>query len=221
MIHNQEKVLDAAHQALAQGRSLVFDLDNTLYPEIDYLSQAYQAFARQLAPEYGFDPEQAAGFLLEGLRQGRRSTLLQDFQMACQPQLRAQKTPDPERCRETLFWCLREKTPDRELVAFPWAEELFADPQRRASFALITNGNPRQQKNKVRHLPLLSGIAPEQIVFANLYAPKPAIDAALKLAEVMELRDPVYFGDSDSDRVFAQQAGFFFVHVDYRFDEQN
>lgn len=209
MIYNEDAVLAAALAAAASNRTVIFDLDNTLYRELDFLVQAYRLFAVGIAEAHQRDRSEIEAYLTKGLIEGRRSALVQDFAAAFDLPV--------EPCLTLLLNCLRERSLAEDLQLFRWADRFFDLAPDMAQVAIITNGNPRQQANKIAHLRRLSSlIAPERIIYANEHAPKPAIDSASALRKVMELRNALYLGDTETDCTFANAAGFDFFRVDFR-----
>jgi len=59
------------------ARAVLFDLDDTLYPERRYALSAFRHLSRTLAVLPGVDAKQALATLVRSLRQGRRDTALQ------------------------------------------------------------------------------------------------------------------------------------------------
>lgn len=209
MICNEEAVLETALEAASADRTVIFDLDNTLYRELDYLAQAYRLFAEETAEAHGLDRGEIETYLTDGLIEGRRSTLVQDFAAAFDIAV--------EPCLNRLLACLRERPLPEDLRLFAWADRFFDAAPDNSQIAIITNGHPRQQANKIAHLRRLSSLmVPEHIIYANDHAPKPAIDSAVALGRAMGLRDALYIGDSEIDAIFAAAAGFDFCRVDFR-----
>lgn len=208
MISNADLALHTALDAHRAGRSVIFDLDNTLYSELSFLDQVYEAFARSITVGSQIDEQKLASFMKKRLRAGMRSTLLQDIcERFCLPL---------EVCRLQLFDQLREKSLPHPLALFTWAEAFLREVPDFRNCAIITNGNVLQQQNKLAHLPQLSRVPRTKIIFANLYAAKPAIDAARHVEDIMDCINPLYIGDSVSDSTFAENAGWGFFRVNFQ-----
>ena len=213
MILNANDAIKIGLLCIHNKRTMIFDLDNTLYPESSFLSRAYFSFASMVADnDVGFR-DSLLNFIRIQFNKGRRGTLLQDI---CDKyNLSFIET------RDRLFYCLRHKTFDESLSVYPWVDLLFSLIEDFGNVALITNGNPCQQRLKIYHLPLLKKIPKSNHIFANQYKPKPLPDSAIYLKSIINLNGPLYFGDSHVDAAFAKSAEWDFFHVKSNFDQIN
>jgi putative hydrolase of the HAD superfamily len=158
--------------------AVVFDLDDTLYPERDFVRSGLQAADRWLAAERG-----VAGLLDHAWRRfaaGERGRLfdqaLADLGLAAEPALIA-----------ALVGAYRDHRPAIALA--PGIGELLDSLRRRGPLALLTDGWHRTQRRKVEALGLERWCRP--IVYTDLWGrehwkPSPkgflAIQAELGLA---------------------------------------
>ena len=79
MISNEESLLKFALQASNQGRTVVFDLDNTLYPEDSFLELAYHNFSAEISLLFGLDHGVLHAYMMNCIQIGLRNNLLQNI----------------------------------------------------------------------------------------------------------------------------------------------
>ena len=124
-------------------RALIFDLDDTLYPEIDFVVSGYQAVAGHAAATFGLDPDRLLANMVETLeQQGRKRVfpvLLESFP--------AITLSIPE-----LVALYRQHPPDIRL--YPGYPRLLENLACRYPLGIITDGWPQVQRQKVRALGL-------------------------------------------------------------------
>ena len=58
---------------------IIFDLDDTLYPEISYVKSGFLAVSNYLSLKYGFDESQTYSFFLKTLRKDGREGIFNKF----------------------------------------------------------------------------------------------------------------------------------------------
>lgn len=205
MILNANDAIKISMLWIHNKKTMIFDLDNTLYPESSFLSRAYFSFASLVANNDSILRDSLLGFINIQISSGRRGTLLQDI---CDKyKLSFDET------RDSLFYCLRYKKLDESLNVYPWVNKIFSLIEDFGNVAIVTNGNPSQQRLKISNLALLHKIPESNIIFANEFKPKPSPDAAMHLKSIINLNHPLYFGDSLVDAAFAKSAEWDFFHV--------
>lgn len=134
-------------------RSIVFDLDDTLYPERRFVLSGFAAVARHLEKQLGVPRRESFRALLGALRQGRRSWALQ----ALCDELGVAEAMVPR-----LVSVIRTHRPHLRLPVASAA--LLAALRPKWQIAVLTNGLPAVQARKIRAL----GLAPlvDHVVFA-------------------------------------------------------
>jgi putative hydrolase of the HAD superfamily len=169
-------------------RALVFDLDDTLYIEEDFVKSGYRAVAQRL-DEIGCCASEAAfEVMIETLEtQGR--------QMVFPALLEAQ--PSISLSIQDLVEIYRQHTPSIEL--FPGYMELLKQLRRTHKLGIITDGLPEVQKRKVLALGL-SG-AMDSILFTWEYGserqkPHPMPFSMMLDYLGVEPRAALYVGDN-------------------------
>jgi putative hydrolase of the HAD superfamily len=136
------------------NKLLIFDLDDTLYPEQSYVLSGYQAVAKALSSRSHVSEtdlfEFLKGYFQTAGRQGAFDALLQEFAIS-----------NVE--INSLVRLYRRHTPT--IVLEPHVRELLASLRQRFPLALITNGWVSTQKRKVAALGLESSF--DLILFAQ------------------------------------------------------
>lgn len=129
-------------------RGVFFDLDDTLYPERQYVMSGYRLIAEYLGEE------SYAGRLMEYFEDGKQAIdeLLSDIG----------RPEEKDKCIEIY----REQTPDIEL--YPGAEELIASLKERGiRVGIITDGRVSGQRNKLKALGLDELIGDENTIITD------------------------------------------------------
>ena len=124
-------------------RALVFDLDDTLYPEQDFLVSGYRAVARHIAGISGSAFEEVCAVIGD--------TLVQSGRRAVMPALCA-RFPGPAAGIDSLVAVYRGHDPDIRL--FPGCEGLLRRLRSSYRLGILTDGLPEVQQRKCRALGL-------------------------------------------------------------------
>lgn len=185
---------------MREATAVLFDLDDTLYPERRFALSGYAAVAAHVAAETGMPAGVLYRFLVRRFRKHGREGLLQAL-------CAAHAIPLAHVPR--LVDVIRVHTPRLRMPSLSKAvlRELRAQGHR---LVVVTNGLPSTQRAKVAAL----GVAPliDAVVYAQEHAPdgKPALvcfATALRRVEVAAAR-AVFVGDHpDKDVVGAAAAG--------------
>ncbi len=189
------------------GYSLViFDLDDCLYVETDFLFPAYQQIAQAVQQRFGVSSKLVFHFLsstfVEHGRKNLFNKLIDHFSLSsealalCLESLRSYSKPNSiflDQSCENLLTALARKT--------------------HISICVLTNGNVVQQKNKVASLKWNKLETQLRFYFANEIAPKPSPKAVhqILLDTTMNKENAVLIGDSDIDQETASNANIAFV----------
>lgn len=186
-----------------QERSLVFDMDNTVYRETDFLYRAYKNIAIEL---YGDSWELAYLFLCERFKERGRENLFNH--LLTEFPLRSGKAGVDECLR-----IMRSSIFPDSLPVYPWFSKFIAMVNKPYELRIITNGNSQQQKNKFLSLLFNREGVTASLVCANDYGGKPNAEAFFALKDCHQLRSPVYVGDSIIDYEFCRNTGIDFLDV--------
>jgi HAD superfamily hydrolase (TIGR01549 family) len=183
----------------------IFDLDNTIYNEEDYLFQAYAAIAARFAgliPSY--DKKQLSLKLKEIYEHQGREKLFDKFLLTF--------NIDNGYISECLD-ILRTFKPERPIEINRYAKHILLDlKDRNKKIFVLTNGNADQQKNKIKNISWEGLDKQINFVFADEIEPKPSAAGVLHILKLsgIEKAKVVFIGDSESDRSCARNSG-----VDY------
>ena len=127
---------------MATYRAIVLDLDDTLYPEHQYVRSGFHAVARYLETEAGLSAEetfaQLIALLEAGVREMTMNRWLQDRQL------------DEQRWIGPMLRCYREHDPQIELSSE--ATEVLETLHGRYALGLVSDGRLAQQQKKVAAL---------------------------------------------------------------------
>lgn len=186
----------------------VFDLDGTLYDDQTYLRAADRAIAAHLAATYG-RPEAAVMAVLDDVlattgRDGFLTHLVGRLDL-----------PDPPEV--AVVGCLEVlRTVRPPLTLFPWVDALLRRLVGGGTVvAVLTNGNRRQQVNKVDLLALEEAGYPVTVVYTVDHRQKPAPDGLLYLLAVTAVpaSRAVMVGNDPVDRDCAAACGVDYIDV--------
>ncbi len=187
-----------AHNAY---RTILFDLDNTLYNETDFLFPAYKVISEKFYPD---DFDMVYNFLVsEFIYRGRKSLfdkLVEAF---------SQNGTSSTDCLKVL----RTYRCSNLLTLYPWFLDFLCQVGEKFKIRIITNGHVDQQKNKIWSINFGDYMKGMDVVYANLIKPKPHIESYFAFHDVEDFNDPIYIGDSDVDFEFSQRAGLEFFNA--------
>jgi putative hydrolase of the HAD superfamily len=131
---------------VAALKALVFDLDDTLYPEDAYVRSGFQAVARWLEAAGAMPARPAFEQLWSAHERGERGHLFDDLLAACEPAATAVTVP-------ALVQVYRNHAPD--IRFYPGMAGLLDDARARAlRIAVISDGFLEAQRRKVEALGL-------------------------------------------------------------------
>ena len=183
----------------------LFDFDNTLVDEKDYLFQAYHYIERVLNIHFESNYPIYA-YLVNGFNAGGRSHLFDNC---------ISRFELPAKAKVLMLDCLRTVKLNRHLQLLPQSKKLLLEiSSAQKRIFIITNGNPAQQRNKINQTQWPEEIIFTEICFANEFEPKPSIKSFEHLNEIYHFSNPVYIGDAESDALFAKHCGVMFVNIE-------
>jgi putative hydrolase of the HAD superfamily len=190
-------------------RSYVFDLDDTLFPERQYVESGYRAVAQHVAGQTGIDSAVAYQGFVDIAAAGNTANT---FDAWIEQNHRLVSLSAAE-----LVDCYREHTPTN-IALFDEVPEVFAVLQeRRRKIGILTDGNRQVQRRKVKALGV--GDLVDGIVFSDDFGRehwKPSqVPYRAILEKLNETPDQaVYVGDNPIKDFFAtRQLGMSSVRV--------
>ncbi|MDI3546986.1 MAG: putative hydrolase of the superfamily [Halanaerobiales bacterium] len=182
-------------------KALIFDLDDTLYYELEYVKSGFRAVSNYISARYDLSAKDFYNKLLTVLdEEGRGKTF--DLTLA------HFGLPGAE--VERMVNIYRKHKPDN-LRLYPDVERVFAGLKGNYKLGLITDGNFTVQWNKIKELGLNKLI--EEIIVTDDYGVdrrKPSSFAYLKLLERFNVNpeEAVYIGDNpEKDFITARRLG--------------
>ncbi len=190
---------------LSEYSAIIFDLDNTLYAEKDYLNAAYSAIGKwifsqshnQSAILYSIWLQQN---FIKNDRQGLFNRFLEQFELS-------------DELLPGMLKILRTVQLKKQLNLYP---ELYALPEKISrsdiKYFIVTNGNPEQQLNKIRQINWDRLLITECILAANSN-PKPAPDSLVGICTNYKYlpSEVLFVGDAPTDKMAADAAGIDFM----------
>lgn len=185
-------------------RALLFDLDDTLYLEEEFVRSGIDAVARHLAPRLGVGRDELVDRLWYDFRRLGRTGLFDRLVKAY---------PDSSLSVPELVAVYREHEPVLALSGEVCA--LLAGLRQRYKLAIVTDGLPATQKKKIAALQLEAMV--DAIVYPwELDAPKPAplaFHEACRLLEVTPDQAVIVGDDPFHDVEAARAAGIACIRI--------
>lgn|SRR6185312_8191870 len=187
---------------LSENRTLIFDLDNTIYDERKFLFQAYKNVSKHLAKTYDCVEADTFNFLKSTFSLSGRYKIFDKLQEHLQI--------NGETFLTTCLSVLRTTVVSPKINPYSYFIK-YLKAQKNSPIIIITNGTPEQQKNKVKSINWETGTV--KIICSNLYMPKPSPESFFKLKQEYPLKTPIYIGDSVEDSLFAKNCGIDFINI--------
>jgi len=191
----------------------IFDLDNTIYKEEDYLFQGYQAIARHLAQSSGtLSPEEIFEKLLDLYKiNGRKkifNLLISDIGF-------------DQKCVRSCVDILHSFEVKEQLEIYSPVRTLLLELiELNKDIFVLTNGNIIQQRNKINSVKWGTLRGYIKFILADEIDPKPSpkgVEHILKVA-VKRKDEALFIGDSEIDHICAQNAGIEYLDVNEIFN---
>jgi phosphoglycolate phosphatase-like HAD superfamily hydrolase len=181
--------------------AFVFELDNVLYPEKDYLYQVYYLFTAFLEYTELINAKEATSCMVD--------TYLSEGKEMVFDRLKKKFNIEEKYRRNFNHLTTTAKLPLKLLLDQSMLKLLQDIVIDRKKIFILTNGNPVQQLNKIKQTEW-HGLEPYLICyFANETVPKPETDSIDLLIKNHNLqrRNVLMIGNSDIDRQCADASG--------------
>jgi phosphoglycolate phosphatase-like HAD superfamily hydrolase len=188
-------------------KAFIFELDDVIYPEKDYLFQVYYLFAGMLEYTELTDAKETTDRMV--------NTYTNEGKDVVFDRLRDVLKLDEKLRGGFDNLLMTAKLPLKLLVyknILDLLQEIVID---RKKIFIVTNGNPQQQLNKIKQTEW-HGLDPYlTMYFAEETAAKPEPDAIDVLIndQGLQRRDVVMIGDSEIDRLCAEASGIDYISV--------
>ncbi|WP_428330786.1 HAD hydrolase-like protein [Mucilaginibacter sp.] len=188
-------------------KAFIFELDNVLYPEKDYLYQVYYLFASLMEYTELLSSHQITELLVKAHNEDGKELAFDRLK---------EKLHIDERFRHNLQHLLQTAKLPLKLLLYKnmldLLQEIVID---RKKIFIVTNGNPEQQLNKIKQTEW-HGLEQYLIAyFADESTPKPETNVIELLMKEHDLqrRDLVMIGGTDTDQLCAGSIGIDYLNV--------
>ena len=196
-----------------QYNSVIFDLDDTIYPEIEYLKKAYRFIAQSVIKAencLNTTEDEIFNFLVYTFTNEGRDKLFQKmiakFNINYYP-------------LENFLSCLHNvPLNENELKVYSHIQDLLIKLSKQSKLIFIlTNGNISQQRNKINSLNIKLSLFKE-IIYASsngkeFEKPNPFFVHKIITNYSLEHINVLFIGDSEIDKATALNAGINYLNV--------
>jgi HAD superfamily hydrolase (TIGR01549 family) len=186
----------------------IFDLDNTIYKEEDYLFEAYKNIAASIVTKIPSLNEEVLYMTLRKLYDTEGRTRL--FNKLLIP-----FDPEQQLLQDCLH-VLRSFKPERKYDIFPEIKPVLSElVSRKKTVFILTNGNPEQQRNKIHNIQWEGFDRSISFLFADELEPKPSpagVEYILNNSGI-DKNKAIMIGDSEDDCNCAGNSGISFIDV--------
>jgi len=188
-------------------QAFIFEFDNVIYPEKDYLFQVYYLFASVLEYTNLIDAKAVTDFMV--------NTYLSEGKDKVFDATQRQFNIDEKYRANFEHLLLTVKLPLKLLIYQRVLEMLQDIVVDRKKIFIVTNGDPAQQLNKIKQTEWNGLESYLTCYFADEIKPKPATDVIeLLLTEhKLERRDLIMIGNSETDALCAEACGIDYFDV--------
>jgi phosphoglycolate phosphatase-like HAD superfamily hydrolase len=187
--------------------TFIFELDNVLYPEKDYLFQAYYLFAGYLEYLDLIDEKEAVEIMVDAFNQNGKEAVFSAVQ---------EKYNLNDNYKIHFEFVMKTAKLPLKLLLFQKMLELLQDIiVNRKKLFIVTNGKPEQQLNKIKQTEW-HGLEKYLVCyFADEIVAKPEPDVINNILRDHNLRrnDIVMIGNSDNDLLCAEASGVDYINV--------
>ncbi|QKJ29084.1 HAD hydrolase-like protein [Mucilaginibacter mali] len=188
--------------------AFIFELDNVLYPEKDYLYQVYYLFAGFLEYTEMLDAKVLVNLMVKTHDEDGPEVVFDRVQ---------QRFQLDEQYRFNFEHLHKSAQLPLKLLLYADMLQLMQDiVVDRKKLFIVTNGNPEQQLNKLKHVEWHGLEKYLTCYFADELSPKPEPDSIYKLIadHGLQRRDMVMTGVTDTDVLCAEACGIDFIYAD-------
>lgn len=191
----------------ARKKAFVFELDNVLYPEKDYLLQVYYLFASFLEYKEMLDAKALTRLMTTTFEEEGPAEVFNRVR---------QRFNISEEYRYNFDLLHKTARLPLKLLLYKNALTLLQDiVVDRKQIFILTNGDPQQQLNKIKQTEWHGLEQYLTCYFADEINPKPEPDAIHYLLKQhnLERRDIIMIGNTQTDKLCAEASGIDFVEM--------
>lgn len=182
-----------------EKRNLIFDLDNTIIDEKDYLYPAYLDVAKSYYKE---NSNEIYKFLINTFESSGRKNIFSKL---------TSRYVNKQLYLSDFLKKLRFNEECKVIYTLGWFQKLMKLINNEFPLYIITNGNIIQQKNKINKILFPSNVKLKKVIYANKYEKKPNPASFHELKKIFPLTNPIYIGDGLVDKQFAINTDIEFV----------
>ncbi len=186
----------------------IFDLDNTIYNEEDYLFQGYKVICdRYSGKEPGQDKKSLFDLMIKIYYQEGRDKLFDRF---------LETTGSDKSYIDLFLKILRTFKPEKPiLINKTVLEFLHLLAEKKKNIFVLTNGNPQQQRNKIRHIEWQGLDKYISFIFAEEIARKPSPAGVSHILKTSGIGNgsAIFIGDKETDRICAEDGGVRYLDI--------
>jgi len=188
-------------------KAFIFELDNVLYPEKDYLYQVYYLFAALLEYTEFIDAKKTTELLV--------NTYITEGHDSVFDRLKERLNIDEKHRQNLENLLLTAKLPLKLLVyknMLKLLQEIVID---RKKVFIVTNGNPQQQLNKIKQTEWhgLEGYLTCYFAEEIKAKPEPDVIHLLLKDHNLQRRDMLMIENAETDRLCAEACGIDYINA--------
>ena len=176
-----------------KGRQLVFDLDNTIYEETQFLFKVYKEISKTATNN---EPDIIYKFLKKNFIEEGRKDLFNKLK---------KKFPSESFTVENCLSIMKNFKCNSCINTFPWFKKFLSLMKNDFIIKIITNGTLQQQQNKIKSIKFNWPKELIEVIYASSIEAKPEILSFYKLKDVENFISPIYVGDSSEDEQFCKK----------------
>ncbi len=175
-----------------KGRQLVFDLDNTIYQETDFLFKVYKEISKTATNN---PPDIIYNFLKKTFIENGRKNLFNKL---------IKKFSSESFTIENCLSIMKKFKCHQCIDTFPWFNKFLSKIKKDFIIKIITNGTFEQQQNKIKSIKFNWPKELIEVIYASSIESKPGVLSFYKLKGVEDFILPIYIGDSPEDEQFSK-----------------
>ena len=176
-----------------KGRQLVFDLDNTIYEETQFLFKVYKEISKTAINN---EPDIIYKFLKKNFIEEGRKDLFNKLK---------KKFPSESFTVENCLSIMKNFKCNSCIKTFPWFKKFLSQMKSDFIIKIITNGTLQQQQNKIKSIKFNWPKELIEVIYASSIESKPKVLSFYKLKSVENFISPIYIGDSSVDKQFSKK----------------
>jgi len=184
-----------------KGRQLVFDLDNTIYEETQFLFKVYKEISKTATNN---EPDIIYKFLKKKFIEEGRKDLFNKLK---------KKFPSESFTVENCLSIMKNFKCNSCINTFPWFKKFLSLMKNDFIIKIITNGTLQQQQNKIKSIKFNWPKELIEVIYASSIEAKPEILSFYKLKDVENFISPIYVGDSSEDEQFCKKLNIEFYDL--------